>query len=180
MAANTMNFEWDRECIALHQETIFYRLHAWMKKEHKMHFQNKISSKLSSLWVHFKISNPALTNRHQLFSVLPNITDYTNTKSSELSHQWLRRDIAVPPPQITAKCIFFAWCKFHHMGWSSWFCVAVSEHIHLCVGCEWISESCRTELLCTDPRQGINATEILLQLHEANFRKRAGKVFFPP
>lgn len=41
MAANTMIFEWDRERIALHQETIFYRLHAWMKKEHKMHFQKK-------------------------------------------------------------------------------------------------------------------------------------------
>lgn len=66
----------------------------------------KISSKLSSLWVHFKMSNPALTDRHQLFSVLQNITDYTNTKSSELSHQWLHCNIAVSNPLDYRKMYF--------------------------------------------------------------------------
>lgn len=71
-AAHTMNFKWDLEHSALHQDMIICRLHAWMMKVHIMH-NEKISSKLIPLGVHFKINECAFTNRYQLISVLQNI-----------------------------------------------------------------------------------------------------------
>lgn len=185
------------QLVALHQVTHFHWLHAWMNEENnKMHFGGKTKPKKKNTWckTHFestaKIGSAVrLTQRQQSLSVHENISQFTlngKAQKCQASHS------GTAPWRCESQTSASPWNTLSSQG-ASFLVWGETSDVVLLLGntsvCAWacarhVPRGLTSEKLnarkSAKRRRGVDATEVFLQLNEANSRKKECVSFFPP